>query len=177
MCRAHVFSTTHHTLASLYNAHWWGYESLTVIVLVLVQFMQIGRACESWQIYHKALASFMDLPALACKSNLHEPHQNKNHSLNELIFSIFTGKLPHTVSRHWIFDMLSLYKRLEPDKYEDQYPRYITTEIFTWYFHDATINVWMSVNTLCSSYNFDIWYVASSVDPLTPRFKFGKLCG
>jgi len=24
----------------------------------------------------------MDLPALACTSNLHEPHQNKNHSLN-----------------------------------------------------------------------------------------------
>jgi len=26
----------------------------------------------------------MDLPALACTSNLHELHQNKNHSLNTL---------------------------------------------------------------------------------------------
>jgi len=50
--------------------------------LILVRFMQIGRARESWQIYHKALARFMDLPALACMSNLHEPHQNKKHSLN-----------------------------------------------------------------------------------------------
>jgi len=55
------------------------------MILILVRFMQIGRARESWQIYHKALevARFMDLPALACTSNLHEPHQNKNHSLNE----------------------------------------------------------------------------------------------
>ena len=63
------------------------------MILILVRFMQIGRARESWQI-HKALARFMDLPALACTSrfmdlpalactsNLHEPHQNKNHSLN-----------------------------------------------------------------------------------------------
>jgi len=51
------------------------------MILILVRFMQIGRAPESWQIYHKALARFMDLPALACTSNLHEPHQNKNHSL------------------------------------------------------------------------------------------------
>ena len=49
------------------------------MILILVRFMQIGRARESWQIYHKA--RFMDLPALACTSNLHEPHQNKNHSL------------------------------------------------------------------------------------------------
>jgi len=34
------------------------------------------------QIYYKALVRFMDFPALACTSNLHEPHQNKNHSLN-----------------------------------------------------------------------------------------------
>ena len=27
----------------------------------------------------------MDLPALACTSNLHEPHQNKNHSLNDKV--------------------------------------------------------------------------------------------
>ena len=47
--------------------------------------MQIGRARESWQIYHKALARFMDLPALACTSNLHEPHQNKNHTLIDVI--------------------------------------------------------------------------------------------
>jgi len=100
----------------------------------------------------------------------------ETHS-NALIISIFTGTQQHTVSRHWIFDMLSLYKRLEPDKYQYQYPRFITTEIFTWYYHDATINVCMIVNTLCSSYNFDIWYVASSGDPLTPRFKFWKLCG
>jgi len=63
------------------------------MILILVRFMQIGRARESWQIYHKALARFMDLPALAsrfmvnlpalaCTSNLHEPHQNKNHFLN-----------------------------------------------------------------------------------------------
>jgi len=45
------------------------------MILILVRFMQIGRARESWQIYHKALA-------LACTSNLREPHQNKNHSLN-----------------------------------------------------------------------------------------------
>ena len=38
--------------------------------------MQIGRARESWLIYHKVLA-------LACTSNLHEPHQN-NHSLIKL---------------------------------------------------------------------------------------------
>ena len=50
------------------------------MILILVRFMQIGRARESWQINHKA--RFMDLPALACTSNLHEPHQNKNHSLN-----------------------------------------------------------------------------------------------
>jgi len=30
------------------------------------------------------IARFMDLPALACTSNLHEPHQNKNHSLTKL---------------------------------------------------------------------------------------------
>jgi len=53
------------------------------MILILVRFMQIGRARESWQINHKALARFMDLPALACTSNLHEPHQNKNHSLND----------------------------------------------------------------------------------------------
>ena len=53
------------------------------MIPILVRFMQIGRARESWQIYHKALARFMDLPALACTSNLHEPHQNKNHSLNK----------------------------------------------------------------------------------------------
>ena len=53
------------------------------MILILVRFMQIERARESWQIYHKALARFMDLPALACTFNLHEPHQNKNHSLNE----------------------------------------------------------------------------------------------
>jgi len=47
--------------------------------------MQIGRARESWLINHKALTRFMDLPALACTSNLHEPHQNKNHSLNDCI--------------------------------------------------------------------------------------------
>jgi len=52
------------------------------MILILVRFMQIGRARESWQIYHKALARFMELPALACTSNLHEPHQNKNHSLS-----------------------------------------------------------------------------------------------
>jgi len=51
------------------------------MILILARFMQIGRARESWQIYHKALARFMDLPAVACTSNLHEPHQNKNHSL------------------------------------------------------------------------------------------------
>ena len=51
------------------------------MILILVRFMQIGRARESWQIYHKSLARFIDLPALACTSNLHEPHQNKNHSL------------------------------------------------------------------------------------------------
>jgi len=34
--------------------------------------MQIGRARESWQIH---------LPDLAWRSNLHEPHQNKNHYL------------------------------------------------------------------------------------------------
>ena len=39
--------------------------------------------CEIWQIYHNALARFIDLPALVCTSNLHEPHQNKNHSLIE----------------------------------------------------------------------------------------------
>jgi len=53
------------------------------MILILVRFMQIGRARKSWQIYHKALVRFMDLPALACMSNLHEPHQNKNHSLIE----------------------------------------------------------------------------------------------
>jgi len=53
------------------------------MILILVRFMQIGRARESWQIYHKSLARFMDLPALACTSNLHEPHQNKNHSLSK----------------------------------------------------------------------------------------------
>ena len=44
------------------------------MILILVRFMQVGRARESWQIYHKALA-------LACTTNLHEPHENKNHSL------------------------------------------------------------------------------------------------
>jgi len=34
-----------------------------------------------------SLTRFMDLPALACTSNLHEPHQNKNHSLNDHIES------------------------------------------------------------------------------------------
>jgi len=53
------------------------------MIHILVRFMQIGRARESWQIYHKALPRFMDLPALACTSNLHEPHQNMNHSLSE----------------------------------------------------------------------------------------------
>jgi len=53
------------------------------MILILVPFMQIGRARESWQIYHKALARF------ACTSNLHEPHQNKNHSLSEHCTSIF----------------------------------------------------------------------------------------
>jgi len=57
------------------------------MILILVRFMQIGRARESLQISHKALARFMDLPALACTSNLHEPHQNKNHSL--IIYSFF----------------------------------------------------------------------------------------
>jgi len=33
-------------------------------------------------IYIRLLARYMDLPALACTSNLHEPHQNKNQSLN-----------------------------------------------------------------------------------------------
>ena len=59
------------------------------MTLILVRFMQIGRARESWQIYHKALAHFTDLPALACTSNKHEPHQNKNHSL----IDIFVGWL------------------------------------------------------------------------------------
>ena len=36
------------------------------MILILVRFMQIGRARESWQIYHKALA-----------------RQNKNHSLSK----------------------------------------------------------------------------------------------
>jgi len=53
------------------------------MIFILVRFMQIGRARESWQIYHTALVRIMDLQALACTSNLHEPHQNKNHSLNE----------------------------------------------------------------------------------------------
>ena len=35
------------------------------MILILVRFIQIGRARESWQIYRKALACFMDLPALA----------------------------------------------------------------------------------------------------------------
>ena len=52
------------------------------MLLILVRFMKIGRAREIWQVYHKALARFLDLPALVCTSNLHEPHQNKNHSLN-----------------------------------------------------------------------------------------------
>jgi len=36
----------------------------------------------------------MDLPALACTSNLHEPHQNKNHSLNvsHLLLSVINFK-------------------------------------------------------------------------------------
>ena len=34
-----------------------------------------------------SLTRFMDLPALACTSNLHEPHQHKNHSLNDHIES------------------------------------------------------------------------------------------
>ena len=51
------------------------------MILILVRFMQIADAHKSWQIYHKA--RFMDLPALACTSNLPEPHQNKNHSLND----------------------------------------------------------------------------------------------
>jgi len=62
------------------------------MILILVRFMQIGRARESWQINHKALARFMDLPALACTSNLHEPHQNKNHSLNERACNLLFSK-------------------------------------------------------------------------------------
>jgi len=50
------------------------------MILILVRFMQIGRARESWQI---TIKRFMDLPAFACSSNLHEPHQNKKHSLSE----------------------------------------------------------------------------------------------
>ena len=53
------------------------------MILILVRLIQIGRARESWQIYH--IARSMDLPALACTSNRHEPHQNKNHSLNMFI--------------------------------------------------------------------------------------------
>jgi len=47
------------------------------MILILVRFMQIGRARESWQIYHNALTRFMDLPALACMSNLHEINRTK----------------------------------------------------------------------------------------------------
>ena len=46
----------------------------------------------------------MDLPALACTSNLHKPHQNKNHSLikaldgymhtqNDVVMVMFLVKL------------------------------------------------------------------------------------
>ena len=65
------------------------------MILILVRFMQIGRARESWQIYHKALARFMDLPALACKSNLHEPHQNKNHFLIQISIVLVHINQPH----------------------------------------------------------------------------------
>ena len=58
------------------------------MIHILVRFMQIGRARESWQIYHKALPRFMDLPALPCTSNLHEPHQNMNHSLHEVCYKM-----------------------------------------------------------------------------------------
>jgi len=40
------------------------------MILILVRFMHIGRARESWQIYQKGLVRFMDLPSLACTSNL-----------------------------------------------------------------------------------------------------------
>jgi len=67
--------------------------------------MQIGRARESWQINHKALARFMDLPALACTSNLHEPHQNKNHSLSELVLCKLRMYLKLVVKRCWPFQI------------------------------------------------------------------------
>jgi len=55
------------------------------MIIILVRFMQIGRAREIGQIY----ARFMvNLPDLACTSNLQEPHQNKNHSLINLNFVI-----------------------------------------------------------------------------------------
>ena len=39
---------------------------------------------------------FMDLPALSCTFNLHDPHQNKDHSLNVIGSLSFSGgvKLP-----------------------------------------------------------------------------------
>jgi len=38
MCRAHVFPQHILPLLPLYNAQWWGYESLTAIVLVINLF-------------------------------------------------------------------------------------------------------------------------------------------
>ena len=58
------------------------------MILILVRFM---------------LARFMDLPALACTSNLHEPHQNKNHSLNDLAMNwqlSFSITSVHLTGRH-----------------------------------------------------------------------------
>jgi len=81
------------------------------MILFLVRFMQIGRARDSWQIYRKALARFMDLPALACTSNLHEPHQNKNHSLNEAVFGIV-----FCVERCWFMRKLAMYPENVTDK-------------------------------------------------------------
>ena len=61
------------------------------MIHILVRFMQIGCARESWQICHKG--RLMDLPALTCMSNLHEPHQNMNHSLNiSLIICFWVSK-------------------------------------------------------------------------------------
>ena len=39
MCRAHVFPQHILPLLPLYNAQWWGYESLTAIVLVLLYIL------------------------------------------------------------------------------------------------------------------------------------------
>ena len=34
---------------------------------------------------------FMDMPALSCTFNLHDPHQNKDHSLNVIGSLSFSG--------------------------------------------------------------------------------------